>query len=80
MRFGTRSLYDKHTRQSAAKHQTQWPLFTPRIRSLIALRLTYNLQKSQHYAAACEPNINISATIAARMAIPRATLTAKMFF
>lgn len=41
MRFGTRSLYDKHTRQSAAKHQTQWPLFTPRIRSLIALRLTF---------------------------------------
>ena len=40
MRFGTRSLYDKHTRQSAAKHQTQWPPFTPRIRSLIALRLT----------------------------------------
>ena len=40
MRFGTRSLYDKHTRQSAAKYQTQWPLFTPRIRSLIALRLT----------------------------------------
>ena len=45
MRFGTRSLYDKHTRQSAAKHQTQWPLFTPRIRSLIALRLTLNLIK-----------------------------------
>ena len=41
MRFGTRSLYDKHTRQSAAKHQTQWPLFTPRIRSLITLRLTH---------------------------------------
>ena len=41
MRFGTRSLYDKHTRQSAAKHQTQWPLFTPRIWSLIALRLTH---------------------------------------
>jgi len=40
MSFGTRSLYDKHTRQSAAKHQTQWPPFTPRIRSLIALRLT----------------------------------------
>ena len=40
MRFGTRSLYDKHTRQSAAKQQTQWPPFTPRIRSLIALRLT----------------------------------------
>jgi hypothetical protein len=40
MRFGTRSLYDKHTRQSAAKHQTQRPFFTPRIRSLIALRLT----------------------------------------
>jgi hypothetical protein len=39
MRFVTRSLYDKHTRQSAAKHQTQWPLFTPRIRSHIALRL-----------------------------------------
>ena len=45
MRFGTRSLYDKHTRQSAAKHQTQWPLFTPRIRSLIALRLTRMYQE-----------------------------------
>ena len=43
MRFGTRSLYDKHTRQSAAKRQTQWPLFTPRIRSLVALRLTPKL-------------------------------------
>ncbi|MEJ6747570.1 MAG: integrase core domain-containing protein, partial [Yoonia sp.] len=39
---------DKHTRQSAAKHQTQWPLFTPRIRSLIALRLTIERWRN-HY-------------------------------
>jgi hypothetical protein len=51
MRFGTRSLYDKHTRQSAAKHQTQWPLFTPRIRSLIALRLTQSRPVIQLRAA-----------------------------
>ena len=52
MRFGTRSLYDKHTRQSAAKHQTQWPLFTPRIRSLIALRLTnrFSLRLVREYS------------------------------
>ena len=58
MRFGTRSLYDKHTRQSAAKHQTQWPLFTPHIRSLIALRLTVpSLTALKTLPAACEASM-----------------------
>jgi len=30
VRFGSLQLCDEHARQSAAQHQTQWPLFTPR--------------------------------------------------